>query len=140
MPTARLFAQFAAQNSFTESQRHSTVGAAQEGTVYAHGAWDLLSMGDIEFFASARAMGKRLVVGVIADDDVCKNMSNNSRRLKGQRPFQPFLTAVPSDNHFPVHSVAERALALMACKHVDDVLIGAPPVPDEEFFREENKN
>ena len=29
-------------------------------------------------------------------------------------------------NHFPVISLHERLLMTMACKHVDDVVIGAP--------------
>lgn len=55
MPSARLLAQFAAQNMGTQ---HFAVGAS-EGTVYVHGVFDLLSMGDIEFLKCARALGKR---------------------------------------------------------------------------------
>lgn len=128
MPTGQLFAQFSAQ-----SMRPRTLAKADR-TVYVHGVFDLLSVGDLEFLRVARAMGDRLVVGVLPDEEACRIMSNNSRSLLGQRPFQPFLTAVPSDNHFPVHSLAERALGLMACKYVDDVLIGAPSEPDEAFL------
>ena len=71
---------------------------------------------------------------MIADDEACRFISSNSRTADGMRPFSPFLTAVPSDNHFPVHSMAERALSLMACRYVDDVVMGAPTVPDEAFL------
>jgi len=128
MPTGQLFAQFAAQSMRPRTR------VADERTVYVHGVFDLLSVGDLEFLRVARAMGDRLVVGVVPDDEACRIISNNSRALAGQRPFKPFLTAVPSDNHFPVHSLAERALSLMACKYVDDVVIGAPSEPDEAFL------
>jgi len=135
IPTGRIFAQFAAQNLQLNSCLPGLpAGDGTAGTVYVHGVWDLLSAGDIEFLKAAKAMGARLVVGVLGDDEVCRIMSSNSRRLAGQRPFDPFLTAVPSDHHFPVHSLAERALALMACKYVDDVILGAPALPDEAFL------
>jgi glycerol-3-phosphate cytidylyltransferase-like family protein len=109
-------------------------------TVYVHGAFDTLAPGDLLFLKAARAMGDRLVVGLLSSDEVCRVISANDRVSKGLRPFKPFLTAVPSDHHFPVHSLAERAVAMLSLEHVDDVVMGAPACPDEAFLTANNVN
>ncbi|GMI19753.1 hypothetical protein TeGR_g10354 [Tetraparma gracilis] len=65
---------------------------------------------------------------------MCKIFSTNSRTIAGLRPFKPFLTAVPSDNPFPIFSVQERALSVLSIAGVSDVVVGAPPVPTPELL------
>ena len=77
MPSGRLFAQFAAQNA----KSIDAPGADVSGTVYVHGTFDLLSPGDVEFLRCARKMGRRLVVGVLADDEICRVVSNRGSLL-----------------------------------------------------------
>jgi ethanolamine-phosphate cytidylyltransferase len=55
-------------------------------------------------WTQARALGEYLLVGVYADDLV--------KDLSGSK--------------FPIMSLHERALSLVGCRYVDDVLIGAP--------------
>jgi len=71
--------------------------------VYVHGAFDLCHAGHVAFLGAARAHGDHLVAGVLGDDDV---------RRKCGAP--------------PVLSLNERVLSVLACRHVDDVVIGAP--------------
>ena len=54
----------------------------------------------------AKAAGDFLLVGLHTDDDV------SARR----------------GPHLPIMNVHERALSVLACKYVDEVVIGAPPV------------
>lgn len=58
----------------------------------------------LEFLDKAKARGDFLYVGVYDDDTVSK--------LKGR-------------NH-PLLTLHERVLMVLSCKHVDDVIIGAP--------------
>jgi ethanolamine-phosphate cytidylyltransferase len=53
----------------------------------------------------ARQQGDFLMVGLHTDEDV------TARR----------------GAHLPIMNVHERALSVLACKHVDEVIIGAPP-------------
>eukprot|EP00929_Paragymnodinium_shiwhaense_P089289 TRINITY_DN49454_c0_g1_i1.p1 TRINITY_DN49454_c0_g1~~TRINITY_DN49454_c0_g1_i1.p1 ORF type:complete len:499 (-),score=107.53 TRINITY_DN49454_c0_g1_i1:112-1608(-) len=71
--------------------------------VYAPGEFDLFHIGHIRFLERARKLGDFLVVGLLDDATI--------HRKKGR--------------NFPLQTLHERALALLACKHVDDVLLGA---------------
>lgn len=72
--------------------------------VYAHGAFDLFNAGHVRLLCEAKKMGDFLLVGV-HDDQA-------ARRGRGAA--------------YPVLALQERALGVMACRHVDDVIVGAP--------------
>ena len=72
--------------------------------VYAHGAFDLFNAGHVRLLREAKKMGDFLLVGV-HDDDA-------ARAGRGAA--------------YPVLALQERALGVMACRHVDDVIVGAP--------------
>ncbi|KAF9131231.1 Ethanolamine-phosphate cytidylyltransferase [Mortierella sp. 14UC] len=72
--------------------------------VYVDGTFDLFHVGHIEFLKQAKARGDFLVVGVYDDATV--------RAIKGP--------------HHPLMSMHERVLALLACRHIDDVILSAP--------------
>lgn len=73
--------------------------------VYVDGGFDLFHLGHLEILKAARQEGDYLLVGVHADADV------TARR----------------GAHLPILSVHERCLSVMACRHVDEVIIGARP-------------
>lgn len=71
--------------------------------VYIQGSFDLLHNGHIDTLKRAKAMGDFLYVGVWADDIVNYFRGSN----------------------YPVLSLHERVLMVLACKYVDDVVIGS---------------
>jgi ethanolamine-phosphate cytidylyltransferase len=71
--------------------------------IYIQGSFDLLHNGHIETLKRARAMGDFLYVGVWADDIVNYFRGSN----------------------YPLLSLHERVLMVLACKYVDDVVIGS---------------
>ena len=73
-------------------------------SVYIDGAFDMFHMGHLAILKRARQEGDYLVVGVHSDDAVT--------RRRGP--------------HLPIMSVHERCLSVLACKHVDEAVIGAP--------------
>lgn len=72
--------------------------------VYMDGAFDLFHAGHVEMLKAARAMGDFLLVGIHSDQIV---------------------SAHRGPNH-PIMHVHERSLSVLACRHVDEVIIGAP--------------
>jgi len=72
--------------------------------VYLAGSFDCLHNGHIELIKKAKAEGDFLYVGVWEDDLV--------QKFKG--------------SNYPILSLHERVLMVMANKYVDDVVIGAP--------------
>jgi cytidyltransferase-like protein len=74
--------------------------------VYIDGGFDLFHLGHLEILKAAAKLGDYLLVGVHADDDV------TARR----------------GEHLPIMTVHERCLSVMACKHVDEVIIGGAPI------------
>jgi ethanolamine-phosphate cytidylyltransferase len=72
--------------------------------VYVDGAFDLLHQHHIALLRKARALGDFLIVGVHKDEVVNK--------YKGYA--------------FPVMNLMERVLAVLSCRYVDEVIIGAP--------------
>jgi ethanolamine-phosphate cytidylyltransferase len=71
--------------------------------VYIQGSFDLLHNGHIETLKKARALGDFLYVGVWSDDIV--------NYYKG--------------SNYPILSLHERVLMVLACKYADDVVIGS---------------
>ncbi|KAK9853648.1 hypothetical protein WJX84_001343 [Apatococcus fuscideae] len=80
--------------------------AARPGAkiVYVDGAFDLFHVGHIEALRKAKQQGDFLLVGVHTDEDV--------QERRGP--------------HLPIMDLHERSLSVLACKYVDEVIIGAP--------------
>lgn len=72
--------------------------------VYIDGAFDIFHAGHVEILKSARQHGDFLLVGIYADQTVSE--------LRGSR--------------FPLMNLHERSLSVLACRYVDEVIIGAP--------------
>ncbi|RNF04034.1 putative ethanolamine-phosphate cytidylyltransferase [Trypanosoma conorhini] len=72
--------------------------------VYVDGSFDLFHYGHIRVLQRARELGDYLIAG-IQDDGVI-------RKAKGK--------------NFPIMSLNERVLGVLACRYVDEVVLGAP--------------
>ena len=73
--------------------------------VYIDGAFDMFHPGHVAALRCARAFGDFLLCGVHSDEAVAQRRGR----------------------HHPILSLHERALSVLACKHVDEVILGAPP-------------
>ncbi|RWS18405.1 ethanolamine-phosphate cytidylyltransferase-like isoform X3, partial [Leptotrombidium deliense] len=71
---------------------------------YVCGAFDLFHVGHVDFLEKVRQIANYVIVGVHTDQDVSRYCGGN----------------------FPILSLNERILSVLACKYVDDVVIGAP--------------
>lgn len=85
----------------------------QDTVVYVDGGFDLFHVGHAEFLREAKQLGTYLVVGIHSDESV--------QFIKGSTDF-------------PLMNVNERALEVLSCKYVDDVVIGAPYLLDMDFL------
>lgn len=72
--------------------------------VYAAGAFDLFHVGLLDFLETAKNEGDYLIVGLHTDQVV--------NRYKG--------------SNYPIMSLHQRVLSVLACRYVDQVIIGAP--------------
>ncbi|CAH1449520.1 unnamed protein product [Lactuca virosa] len=72
--------------------------------VYIDGAFDLFHAGHVEILKSARQLGDFLLVGIYTDQIVSEQRGT----------------------HFPLMHLHERSLSVLACRYVDEVIIGAP--------------
>ncbi|KAL4381992.1 hypothetical protein AHAS_Ahas04G0188900 [Arachis hypogaea] len=72
--------------------------------VYIDGAFDLFHAGHVEILKLARELGDFLLVGIHTDQTVSE-------------------TRGP---HRPIMNLHERSLSVLACRYVDEVIIGAP--------------
>lgn len=72
--------------------------------VYIDGAFDLFHAGHVEVLKSAKQLGDFLLVGIHSDQTVSE-----------QRGM-----------HYPLMHLHERSLSVLACRYVDEVIIGAP--------------
>ena len=72
--------------------------------VYVDGTWDMFHAGHIEFLEQCRKQGDFLLVGVHSDDVANQRHGAN----------------------YPIMNLHERVLSVLSCKHVDDVVFGAP--------------
>ena len=80
--------------------------------VYVHGAFDMFHSGHVHLLRAARRLGDYLLVGVHEDEAV--------RARRGV--------------HRPILNVQERSLGVMACVHVDEVIIGVPPTVTRDLL------
>ncbi|KAG1660779.1 hypothetical protein FOA52_011320 [Chlamydomonas sp. UWO 241] len=74
--------------------------------VYIDGAFDVFHPGHVKILQAAKAEGDFLLVGLHTDEDVT-----------GRR-----------GPHLPIMNLHERSLSVLACKYVDEVVIGSPMV------------
>lgn len=84
---------------------------ANERVVYVAGAWDLFHPGHSAFLGKCKSQGDYLLVGVHGDAVV------EERRGK-----------------LPLMNLQERVLSVLACRHVDDVVIDAPQDVTQELL------
>lgn len=89
---------------------------AGDKIVYVQGSFDLLHHGHLKRLEQAKKLGDFMYVGLWDDDMV--------RHYKG--------------GMFPIVSVQERLLMLCSCKHVDDVVIGAPFIITPDLIKSLN--
>ncbi|KAL6843182.1 hypothetical protein ACP4OV_026895 [Aristida adscensionis] len=71
--------------------------------VYIDGAFDLFHAGHVEIFRSARQLGDFLLVGI-----------HDDQAIRDRRGYCPIM------------HLHERTLSVLACRYVDEVIIGAP--------------
>ncbi|KAE9585670.1 hypothetical protein Lal_00010030 [Lupinus albus] len=72
--------------------------------VYIDGAFDLFHAGHVEILKRARELGDFLIVGIYTDETVSEHRGS----------------------HYPIMHLYERSLSVLACRYVDEVIIGAP--------------
>ncbi|XP_017783567.1 PREDICTED: ethanolamine-phosphate cytidylyltransferase [Nicrophorus vespilloides] len=72
--------------------------------IYVAGAYDLFHVGHLDFLERAKKFGDYLIVGLHTDPVV--------NRYKG--------------SNYPIMNLHERVLSVLACKYVNEVVIGAP--------------
>ncbi|CAN7007366.1 unnamed protein product [Brassica rapa subsp. trilocularis] len=72
--------------------------------IYIDGAFDLFHAGHVEILRRARELGDFLLVGI-----------HNDQTVSGKRGAQ-----------HPIMNLHERSLSVLACRYVDEVIIGAP--------------
>lgn len=72
--------------------------------IYIDGAFDLFHAGHVEILKRARELGDFLLVGIHTDQTV----------------------SVHQGPHRPIMNLHERSLSVLACRYVDEVIIGAP--------------
>jgi ethanolamine-phosphate cytidylyltransferase len=78
--------------------------APNDKIVYVCGAFDLFHIGHLMFLEEARKLGDYLIVGLFNDQDVNEYKGGN----------------------FPIMTIHERVLSVLAYKPVSEVIIGAP--------------
>jgi len=84
--------------------------------VYIAGAFDLFHIGHLRFIKECAKLGTYVVVGLHTDEEV--------NRYRGAN--QPFM------------NLNERTLSVLACRYVNEVVIGAPYVVDETIIKHFN--
>ncbi|PON41130.1 Bifunctional transcriptional regulator [Parasponia andersonii] len=72
--------------------------------VYIDGAFDLFHAGHVEILKTAGQLGDFLLVGLHDDQTVSEHRGK----------------------HYPIMHLHERSLSVLACRYVDEVIIGAP--------------
>lgn len=82
--------------------------------VYVAGAFDLFHVGLLDFLEKAKELGDYLIVGLHTDNDV--------NRYKG--------------SNYPIMNLHERVLSVLACRYVNQVIIGAPYQVTKELINQ----
>jgi len=89
--------------------------AHAKNVVYIDGDWDLLHSGHVEILEKAKSLGDFVFAGVHSSMDVSTYSFVNGRKR-------------------PIMSTGERALSLLSCGYVQDVILEAPLRPTKDFF------
>ncbi len=84
--------------------------------VYCDGTFDMFHAGHIETLRRAREKGDFLLVGI-----------HDDRTVNGRK-----------GGNFPIMNLHERTLSVLACKYVDEVIIGAPWSVSEDMIKTMN--
>ncbi|KAL5285950.1 Pect.2 family protein [Megaselia abdita] len=84
--------------------------------IYVAGAFDLFHVGHLDFLEKAKSQGDYLIVG-LHEDTVIKE-------YKGQM--------------YPIMNLQERTMNVLACKYVNEVVMGAPYTVDENLMKHLN--
>ena len=108
LPTGRRIAQFSNCRAPTKDDE----------VVYICGDFDLFHIGHIQTLERARKAGTFLLVGVHSDATV--------QSVNG------------GDSNYPIMNQLERVLNVLACKWVDDVIIGAPHEVTQDLIKSFN--
>ncbi len=95
--------------AFSKGMKSAPPGAK---IVYVDGTWDMFHAGHIKFLENARKEGDYLLVGIYSDAAV-----NAARGY-----------------NYPVMNMNERLLSVLACTHVDDVLVAPPWAVTQEMI------
>ncbi|KAL0896763.1 hypothetical protein Bca101_080724 [Brassica carinata] len=88
--------------------------------IYIDGAFDLFHAGHVEILRRARELGDFLLVGIHNDQTV---------RFKKAQLWHAYFTLMSSARsgaRHPIMNLHERSLSVLACRYVDEVIIGAP--------------
>ncbi|XP_019078711.1 ethanolamine-phosphate cytidylyltransferase isoform X2 [Vitis vinifera] len=89
----------------TEGVSSTDIGPGPNArVVYIDGAFDLFHAGHVEILKNARQLGDFLLVGIHTDQTVSEHRGA----------------------HYPIMHLHERSLSVLACRYVDEVIIGAP--------------
>lgn len=80
--------------------------------VYVAGAFDLFHVGHLDFLEQAKKLGDYLIVGLHTD---------------------PVVNCYKGGN-YPIMNLHERTLSVLACKYVNEVVIGAPYTVTEDLI------
>jgi len=86
--------------------------------VYVNGTYDLFHVGHINFLTRAKELGTYLIVGVLPDNIVKQRKGGNG----------------------PIMNLHERVLSVLACRHVDEVIIGCPWEITQELIKSQGIN
>ncbi|XP_060172251.1 ethanolamine-phosphate cytidylyltransferase-like isoform X2 [Lycium barbarum] len=89
--------------------------APNSRVVYIDGAFDLFHAGHVEILRSARQLGDFLLAGIYPDPTVSE--------LRGHQ--------------YPLMNLYERSLGVLACRYVDEVIIGAPWEVTQDMGRQD---
>lgn len=84
--------------------------------VYVAGSFDVFHIGHLKFLEKAKELGDFLIVGLFTDTVV--NWYKNC--------------------NYPIMNLHERVLSVLACKYVNEVVIGAPYVVTDELMKQMN--
>lgn len=92
--------------------------APQQGdrVVYCDGTFDMFHAGHVETLRKAKKFGDFLLVGIHDDATVNERKGSN----------------------FPIMNLHERTLAVLSCRYVDEVIIGAPWCVSEDMIKTMN--
>lgn len=94
------------------------VAKPTDKVVYVAGAFDCFHVGHLSFLEKAADYGDYMVVGLHSDAEVNRYCGSN----------------------YPIMNVHERVLSVLACRHVDEVVIGAPYTVTKDMLSHFNVN